>query len=105
MTKRARLWTGVTLLIVLAINYAIIGVPLMRKSASIKEKANAIFIRQVKSGNMLKSSEEDYVLEIFRKEKGAVDRKILILNCAGLSIAVLIASWTVFGMILGKKRS
>ena len=104
MTAKARLWTGTTLLIVFAFNYLIIGVPLVRKSVSIKEKTRAILIKEVKSGEILRGSEDEYILELFRKEKSAIDRKVLILNCIGVSLLIIIASWTIFGLAFGKKR-
>ena len=100
MTRKGRLWTGVTILLVLAINYAMIGVPLARKGASIKDKSKAILIKQVKSGDVFKRSEDEYILELFRKEKLSIDRKMVILNCIGLTLAIFIASWTIFGLII-----
>lgn len=104
MSRKARLWIGITLFIILALNYAIIGIPLIKKERSIRNKANAILIRQVKSGNMFKGSDEEFVLELFRKEKAVLDRNILILNCVVISAAIIIASWTIFGLILHKRR-
>jgi hypothetical protein len=104
MTRKARIWTGATLLLVIAINYAIIGLPLMRKSASLQDKYRDILIKQVKSGTIFKDSEGEYILEVFKREKSGIERKLLVLNLAGVSLAVLIASWTVFGLIAHKKR-
>lgn len=102
MTAKARAWTGVTLLAVLALNYLIIGIPLTRKSVAIKEKANVIITNEVKAGKLLQG--DDYMLEIFRKEKSSIDRKMLILNCVSLSLLIIIGSWTAFGIILNKKK-
>jgi len=103
MTQKARIWTGATLLIVLALNYAIIGLPLTKKAASLKGKYRTMLLKQVKSGELFKNSDEEYLLELFRKEKLSIERQLLILNCAGISLVILIASWTVFGLI-GRKR-
>ncbi len=86
---------GVTLLIVIALNYAVIGLPLYKRSASIEKKANAII--------MSKSADDEFVLEIFKKEKRAVDKKIMVLNCISGTLVVLVLSWTAFGMVFSKK--
>lgn len=95
MRHRARFWVGVTLFAVLAINYAIIGTPLFRKSASIEGRYKAAMIKQLKSGG----TEEEYMLDIFRRERSRLAQNILVLNAVSLSIAVLVGSWTVFGLI------
>ncbi len=99
MSRKARIWIGGTLFLVIVLNYAIIGMPLVRKDASIRDKANTILIRQVKSGDMFKSSDEEYVLELFRKERSAIAKKILILNCVSISFAIIVMSWTIFGLL------
>lgn len=103
MSRKARIWIGGTLLLVIALNYAIIGIPLIKKEASIRDKANAILIRQVKSGDMFKSSDEEYVLELFRKERSSIAKKILILNCVSISLVIIVISWTIFGIIAHRK--
>lgn len=91
-------------MIVLALNYAVIGFPVIRKSASLNDKATTMLMKQIKSGKSLRSaSEDEYILEIFRREKKTVDGKILILNCVAISLAVLIASWTVFGLLVHRR--
>lgn len=104
MSRNARLWIGVTLLIIIAFNYAAIGIPLLKKSASIQEKSKAILIKQVKSGEVLKNSEDEYILNIFRREKVSIDHQMIILNTAAISLLIMIVSWTVFGLIAPKKR-
>lgn len=42
MTKNTRVWVGMTLLIVLAFNYGIFGIPLYRKEASLNDKATVM---------------------------------------------------------------
>ena len=103
MTQKARLWTGATLLLVLALNYAVIGLPLTKKAASLKDRYRAILIKQAKSGELFKNTDDEYLLDLFRKEKASVERRLLILNCTGISFVILIASWTIFGLI-GRKR-
>jgi len=104
MMRKARLWTGVTLLLVLLFNYAILGVPLIKKSISLKEKYRATLIRQVKSGEVFKGSDDEYILEIFRKEKAVVDRNMLILNSLAVSLVILIASWMIFGIVMHRGK-
>lgn len=102
MTRKARTWVGATFLIVIAFNYTLLIFPLLGKSSSIKEQAKAILVRQVKSDRVFKGGEEEYMLEVFRKEKAAIDRKILILNCAAATLAFFAVSWTVFGLLKTK---
>jgi hypothetical protein len=99
MTAKSRLWIGVTLLIVIAINYALIGFPLISKSSSIQAKAKTILIKQSKSVNIFKNSDDEYMLEVFRREKAAIDTKVTILNSVAATVAFLVVSWTVFGLI------
>ena len=104
MTKKARAWTGATLLVVLMFNYAVMALPLVKRSALLKEKANSIFIRQIKAGDVLSGSVDDYVLELLRIEKTSLDKKLKMLNVVSVTMAILIASWTIFGLILPKKK-
>jgi len=104
MSRNARLWIGITLLIIIVFNYAAIGIPLAKKSASIQEKSKAILIKQVKSGEVLKNSEDEYILNIFRKEKTSIDQKMLILNTAAISFTIIVLSWTAFGLITAKRK-
>lgn len=103
MTHRSRLWIGSTLLIILAFNYAMLVLPLIKRSASIEEKSKAILINQVKTGKVLKDTEDDYILEIFKREKSSLDKKVTVLNIASVTILIIIASWTVFGLIFHKR--
>ena len=104
MTRKARLWTGATLLVVLAFNYAVMALPLAKKSAVLKEKAKSIFIRQIKAGDVLSGSDEDYVLEIFKNEKLVIDKKLRVLNVGFATLGILIASWTIFGLVFYSKK-
>jgi len=98
------MWTGVTLIIILAFNYSIFGFPLYRKAASLNDKSTVMLMKQIKSGSLLKGAEEDYILDIFRREKAAIDRKLLILNAAAATLLILITSWMVFGLLFSKRK-
>ena len=104
MSRKARIWIGLTIILVIAANYAIIGVPLMKKSVSIKEKVNTIFAKKIRSKDMSLNSEDEYLFEIFRKEKASVDTKINILNAVTLTLAIFGISWTAFGLFSGRER-
>jgi len=95
MTHKARAWTGITLLLVLIINYMIIGMPLIKRRAYIKHRANDILV--------VKNADDEYILDIFRREGISVNKKIRVVNSVGISLAVIIASWTIFGLIFSKK--
>ena len=96
MTRKARIWIGITLLIVLALNYALIAYPLVKKSVSLRDKMRKALISQ--------ALDDEYFLEIYRKEKLAVDRKILLVNCVALSFGIIVVSWTAFGIIAHRKK-
>jgi UPF0716 family protein affecting phage T7 exclusion len=102
MTRKTRLWIGVTLLIVLGFNYALIGFPLYKKSESISDAAKAIYTKQVKANKVFKGSRDEYLLEVFRREKKAIESGLLVLNCVSVSAFVIIISWIGFGLI-GRK--
>ena len=105
MTRKARLWTGATLILILAFNYGIIGMPLIRKAISLNDKATTMMMAKIKAGNALRtSSEEDYILDIFRREKESITRKLIVLNTVALTFVILIGSWTLFGLVVNKKK-
>lgn len=93
-----------TIFAVLVLNYAAFAVPLAQKSSSIEERAMVMMREDFESGKALKGSDNDYILQILKKEKTAIDRKLGTLNMAAASIAIIIVSWTLFGMILNKGR-
>jgi hypothetical protein len=95
MTRKARLWVGVTLLVVLGINYAMIGMPLLKRKEYIQKRSRAMLL--------VKNSDDEYMADIFRKERFDVEKKIKIVNSVGISITVLVASWTVFGLVFPGK--
>lgn len=96
MTRKARLWAGGTILLIIFLNYALIGVPLMKKSVSLREKAKSII--------MSKSADDEFVFELFRKERRDADNKLALLNAITASLAIVAASWTAFGLIFQKKK-
>ena len=100
MSRTSRMWIGITLFAVLLINYVIIGFPLFKKASSIDSRYKSTMIRQLKSA----SSEEEYLLDIFRRERSAVARNILVLNTVSLSFLIIIGSWTAFGLIFRKGK-
>lgn len=102
MSRKARLWLGATLLLVIIFNYAIIGFPLIKRASSIEAKTKAMLVSQVKSGKVMKNSEDEFILEILKRERSSLGRKILILNGIAISLTIAVASWTAFGMIVKK---
>ena len=103
MTKKARLWIGVTIMALLLFNYASFMIPLSKRSSSLEDRLNAIMVKQFNSGKLLKNSEDDYIIGILKKERTAVSGKIDTLNLAAASLGIIIASWTMFGLI-GRKK-
>ncbi|MDO8525061.1 MAG: hypothetical protein Q7S07_01050 [Candidatus Omnitrophota bacterium] len=105
MTRKGRLWIGGTLILILAFNYGLIGMPLIRKAASLNDKATKILMGKIKAGHALRSSaEEDYILDIFRREKESVTRKLIVVNAIALTFVIIIGSWTLFGLVALKKK-
>jgi hypothetical protein len=104
MNQKARAWTGITLLVVIAFNYMLIGVPLISKSASIEKRSKEIIAGQAKSKNVFRKADDAYILEVLRREKASLDRNTAILNCAAASLAFLVVSWTVFGLLFRWRR-
>lgn len=99
MTKNTRIWIGITLFMILAFNYGIFGLPLYSKAASLNDKATVMLMNKIKSGKILKGSDDEYILDIFRREKAAIDRKLLMLNSLAISFAIIIGSWVLFGLV------
>lgn len=100
MSRKARLWIGATLLFIVIFNYIAIGVPLYRNMASLESKIRVMMIKQVKSGEVLKNSEDNYIIDVLKKETISLDRKIVILNCVAVSVVIVIISWIAFGLIV-----
>ncbi len=105
MTRKARLWIGATLVLILAFNYGLIGMPLIHKAMSLNDKATIVLMNKIKSGHALRtSSEEEYILDIFKRERESVVRKLIVVNAVSLTILIVIGSWTLFGFVAGKQR-
>jgi hypothetical protein len=100
MSRKARVWTGTTLLLIVIFNYIVIGMPLYRKMVSLENKIKVMMIRQVKSGKVLTDSEDNYIIDILKKETISLERKIIILNCATVSVVMIVVSWIIFGLIV-----
>jgi hypothetical protein len=100
MSKKTRIWIGTTLLVIIAFNYIAIGLPLYRKIASLENKIKVIMIKQVKSEQVFKDSEDNYIIDILKRETINLDRKIIILNCVAVSVVIIVMSWIVFGLII-----
>jgi len=96
MTRKARIWIGGTLLLIIALNYALIGIPLAKRSLSLHEKTRSII--------MSKSADDEFVLELFRKESAVIQKKCDMLNGISLSLVIIVASWAVFGLVFQRKR-
>lgn len=99
MSKRTRAWIGTTLLAILLLNYLVIAVPLYKRMNSLEVKIKAMIIKQVKSGNILKNTEDNYIIDVLKKETIAIDRKIVITNSIAATAAIAIISWLLFGLI------
>jgi hypothetical protein len=102
MNRRTRLWIGVTLFLALAVNYIIIGAPMIRESEMIKTEMRAIMIKYAKSDTKFGELENDYHMQGLMKGRAAVSKKILLLNCASATLALLAVSWTAFGLLRRK---
>ena len=93
MTRKARLWVGATLILILAFNYGLFGMPLIRKTMSLNDKSTTVLMSKIKNGHSLRtSSEEEYLLDIFRRERESITRKLIALNAAALTCLIIIGS-------------
>ena len=102
MIKRERIWIGGTMLAIILLNYGIFAMPLMKKTSTIDEKVQASMKHMIESKKS-SGSEEQYMLQLLMKERSAIDSKLFIINCAGLSLGLIAVSWTIFGMLQRKK--
>ena len=93
MSRKARVWIGVTLLAIILFNYLAIGVPLYRRMGSLGNKIR-IFT---------KSSEDAYIIGVLKKETISIDKKIVILNCAAASLAIIVVSWLIFALAVHRE--
>ena len=103
MTRKARMWIGITLFIVLGFNYGLMGFPLISRKSSIENQTKTILIKQAKSDKLFKNTADEYMLDILRREAASIDRKLMILNGVAISLMILIASWVIFGLIMHRR--
>ncbi|MDO8536557.1 MAG: hypothetical protein Q7S30_06100 [Candidatus Omnitrophota bacterium] len=92
MSGKARIWVGVTLLLIILFNYLAIGVPLYKRTHSLDSKVK-IFA---------KHSEDTYVIDVLKREMVTIDKKIVMLNCVAVSLAIIIVSWIIFGLAVNR---
>ena len=102
MSRKARTWISATLLAILLLNYLVIAIPLYRRIGSLETKVKAMMIKQVRSGEVLKNSEDNYIIDIFKRELIALDRRAVIVNCVSATVAIVIISWLLFGLMVHK---
>ena len=93
MSRKARIWIGVTLLTIILFNYLAIGMPLYKRMGSLDRKVR-IFT---------KHSEDTYIVDVLKREMITIDKKIVILNCVAASTAIIIISWIVFGLAVHRE--
>ena len=103
MTRKARLWIGTTLLIIVAFNYLVMAIPLYNRMNSLENKIKVLMIKQVKSGEVLKNTEDGYIIEVLQRATIDISKKLVIINCVAVSVAVFILSWLLFGMFLHRE--
>jgi len=95
MSRKARVWIGVTLLAIILFNYLAIGIPLYKRMNSLNDKVR-IFAKR---------SEDTYIIDVLRREMVTIDKKIVMLNCVAVSAAIIIASWVIFGLAVHRKEN
>ena len=88
MSRKARIWIGLTLLAVILFNYLAIGIPLYKRMNSLDNKVKMF----------TKHSEDTYVIDVLKREMVTIDKKIVVLNCVAVSVAIIIMSWMIFGL-------
>lgn len=93
MNRKVRLWIGITLLAIVLFNYLSIGIPLYKRINSLDKKVK-IFT---------KNSEDAFIIDVLKKEAISIDKKIVILNCAAVSVAIIITSWLIFGLVFHRE--
>ena len=103
MTKKARIWIGTTLLIIIIFNYLVMSLPLYKRMNSLENRIKVMMIKQVKSGEVLKNTEDNYIIDVLKTETIKLDRKIVIINCVAVSVVVFIISWLLFGIIVHRE--
>jgi len=93
MSRKARIWIGVTLLAIIIFNYLAIGIPLYKRMSSLDNKVR-IFT---------KHSEDTYVIDVLKREMITIDKKLVVLNCVAVSVAIIMLSWMIFGLVVHRE--
>jgi hypothetical protein len=104
VSRESRLWISITLLVIVIFNYLSVGIPLYKKTSSLQSKIKIMMIKQIKSGQLTQNTADDYIIDILKKESLALNKKITLLNCAAVSIVIIITSWLIFGLFIRRKR-
>jgi len=95
MKRKTRLWIGVTFLVVVFFNYLSVGIPLYKRIDSLDKKVK-IFA---------KNSEDAFIIDVLKKEAISINKKIVVLNCVAVSLAIIITSWLIFGLVVHREDS
>ena len=93
MSRKARIWTSITLLTIILFNYLYIGVPLYKRMSSLDNKVRAF----------TKHFEDTYVIDVLKREMVAINKKIVMLNCVAVSVAIIVVSWMIFGLAVRRE--
>ena len=93
MNRKIRLWIGITLLGIVLFNYLSVGIPLYKRMNSLDKKVR-IFT---------KNSEDTFIIDVLKKEAISIDKKIVMLNCVAVSVAIIIMSWLIFGLVVHRE--
>ena len=93
MSRKARVWIGVTLFTIILFNYLAIGIPLYKRMSSLDNKVRMF----------TKHSEDTYVIDVLKREMVTIDKKIVMLNCVAVSAAIIIVSWIIFGLAVHRE--
>ena len=93
MSRKARVWIGVTLLAIVLFNYLAIGIPLYKRISSLDNKVR-IFA---------KHSEDTYVIDVLKREMITIDKKLVVLNCVAVSVSIIMLSWMIFGLVVRRE--
>ena len=105
MSRRGRVWIGITLVALVALNYAIIGIPLFKKAVSLETRYKTAVAQQLKgTRNFFTNTDDEYLIDIFRRERAVIARNTTLLNTISLSALIVVASWTAFGLVLRKGK-
>ena len=96
MTRKAKLWIGVTIFIVLMFNYGMVAYPMYSRIKSLQVKEKSIIFA--------KTPDDEYFLEVFKQERRKLEDKLKAANMLAASLTLIIISWTAFSMVVHKKK-